>query len=400
VAGCDLITRDGISRAWWYAMPRLARLRLGSPVVILQRKVGFSYWPTVRGNRRYGLQSRVYVANPWALIQTSVRNACAPVALEEAIASLEQAEFFYRSAVGVREWAAKPLPLYYSFMNLAKAFALTRSIRATFDRAVHGISERMGPGGKELIDAVLEAQPSQPGKQLPKVFDDFLFAVSKTRLGAAISYPLLSLLPQIVPAHRIWCDATDSAERFFGIESFPFFFQKNPRDLWAQLHVLQDDLSRVSKLHGDLLAETRLKGVARETTGFRDPVTGRDVVRFEQITPVRYSGMPSDNLADLVGTLRPFVWSTVTTARPFRKYYLYACPLREHPYLLPQVVSIYAIMFYLGSITRYRPQHFANILSGEFGGFMQEFLSSQPSQFLYLMASEFAKRDVARAPLV
>jgi hypothetical protein len=72
----------------------------------------------------------------------------------------------------------------------------------------------------------------------------------------------------------------------------------------------------------------------------------------------------------------------------------------EHTCLLPQALSIYAIAYYLGSITRYRPQHFSRILAGPFGEFIQEFLTSQPSQFVYLMASDFAKRDVARAPLV
>lgn len=98
--------------------------------------------------------------------------------------------------------------------------------------------------------------------------------------------------------------------------------------------------------------------------------------------------------------LRPHIWSAATTIRPFRRYYLYASPVAEHAHLLPQALSIYAITFYLGSITRYRPQHFAKILLGDFGEFVQEFLSSQPSQFVYLMASDFARRDVAKAPLV
>jgi hypothetical protein len=36
---------------------------------------------------------------------------------------------------------------------------------------------------------------------------------------------------------------------------------------------------------------------------------------------------------------------------------------------------------------------------GEFGAQVQEFLTSQPSQFLYLLASDFARRDITRPSL-
>src|ERR671924_350294 len=60
--------------------------------------------------------------------------------------------------------------------------------------------------------------------------------------------------------------------------------------------------------------------------------------------------------------------------------------------LVPQLLSIYAITFYLGSITRYRPHHFDRMISGPYGPRIQDFVTGQPLQFLYLMASEFAKQ--------
>jgi hypothetical protein len=206
-------------------------------------------------------------------------------------------------------------------------------------------------------------------------------------------------LPQIVPGHRIWCDAAAEEERFFAIESIPFFHTIAPKRLWATVQILRDDLDRADKPRKDLLKETTLQPLFREVEGIEDN-DGRPVVQLEQINPVAYTGRTADKLADAVAVLRPYIWSTAITIRPFRRYYLYASPSAEHPHLLPQPLSIYAITYYLGSITRYRPQHFAKIISGDFGEFIQEFLTSQPSQFLYLMASDFAKRDVARAPLV
>ena len=379
-------------------MARVASPRAGTAVTIKNRPIAFSYWPTYRTNRRYGLHSHVYATNPWALIQVSIRDSCPAAARDEALSSLEQAEFFYRSAVGSREWAAKPLPLYYSFMNLAKAFALVRGVRATYDSAQHGISAQLGPGGQELRDAYLDAHPS-PGPRGPNIFADFGEALRASPLVGKKSYPLMSLLPQVVPGHRIWCDAADSGERFFAIDAIPFSHTSSPRQVWATLRILQDDLERVGKTRKDLLKETRLDKVLRGVEGYVD-TSGRAVVQLEQIQPMSYSGRTADKLAELVAFLRPYIWSTAITLRPFRRYYLYASPPSEHSNLLPQALSIYAITYYLGSITRYRPQHFAKILAGDFGEFIQEFLSSQPSQFIYLIASDFAKRDVVRAPLV
>ena len=82
------------------------------------------------------------------------------------------------------------------------------------------------------------------------------------------------------------------------------------------------------------------------------------------------------------------------------QYYLYCAPALERLQVLPQLLSSYALSFYLGSIARYRPQHFDSLLASPFGGFVQEFLASQPTQFLYLLASDFAKRDITRPPLV
>ena len=80
-----------------------------------------------------------------------------------AFAFLEQAQDFFTAAEsGVA--AAKPLLLYYSFMNLVKAFVLTNGQRTSINRAAHGLKERLdpAPNDKELINAWLEAKRTVP----------------------------------------------------------------------------------------------------------------------------------------------------------------------------------------------------------------------------------------------
>ncbi|MDX9810730.1 MAG: YaaC family protein, partial [Sphaerochaetaceae bacterium] len=49
---------------------------------------------------------------------------------------------------------------------------------------------------------------------------------------------------------------------------------------------------------------------------------------------------------------------------------------------------IYTIMFFLGSITRYHPYLFDDILDKDDQWIVSEFLGTQPKQFLYLTTSK------------
>jgi hypothetical protein len=120
---------------------------------------------------------------------------------------------------------------------------------------------------------------------------------------------------------------------------------------------------------------------------------------YEQRKVVRHSGSPADRLSEITENMKTVFWQTVTTDQPYRKFYLYANP-SQNKQVLPQLLSIYAIMFYLGSITRYTPLWYDQIVDSEFGTFVESFIDSQPTQFLYLMTSYFAEREVAKAAIV
>ena len=49
---------------------------------------------------------------------------------------------------------------------------------------------------------------------------------------------------------------------------------------------------------------------------------------------------------------------------------------------------------------RYRPHKFYEVLSGEYSAQINEILLSIPTQFLYLIASEFAEQEVAHAAII
>jgi len=67
--------------------------------------------------------------------------------------------------------------------------------------------------------------------------------------------------------------------------------------------------------------------------------------------------------------------------------------------VLPQLLSMYLIVFLLGSITRYQPHQFDRLLDTRYGAHLIGAVTEVPAQYIYLMASELLEREVTRASL-
>ena len=116
---------------------------------------------------------------------------------------------------------------------------------------------------------------------------------------------------------------------------------------------------------------------------------------FEQVVPVRYGHRAADVVKQVVDTARPLLWRVATAIPPYRRYYVCLSP-PPADFRLPQLLSLYMLFFYFGSVSRYRPHVFDDILSGPYGPFVAEFVESQPEQLLYLLTSALCEREVAR----
>lgn len=58
---------------------------------------------------------------------------------------------------------------------------------------------------------------------------------------------------------------------------------------------------------------------------------------------------------------------------------------------------IYAIMFFLGSVTRYNPYFFDSLMDEKEQWLISEFLNTQPSQFLYYLISYMVGKPIYRS---
>lgn len=280
----------------------------GELVEISGRPLSFSYWPTGRNKRRYGLRPHVFATNPWPLLTRSVREHCPKTSVPAALAFLEQAEDFYNAAHLGRVAAAKPVLLYYSFLNAVKAYILTSGRRTELDSAKHGLSEKkLAPGRKELIDAVLDAHPSSA--TTTNIFDDLLTIVQSTGLTSVVTIPLSALMPQIVPGHRLWASASGNVERFVAIESINFVHHQPDKELWLRLLINSGDLTRLGISHKKFLETTRMGSDWYEVK-CADMKGNHKLVRFDQSNGIIYTHRAADRIQDAVGTIQHLLWRT------------------------------------------------------------------------------------------
>src|SRR4051812_37055608 len=103
--------------------------RPGRRTEVRNRPVTFSMWPARRGRRHYALQSHLFARDPWLVIARLVELQTQSARRPEALACLQQAQDFFVAATSTNIIAARPLALYYSLVNLAKVFCLTRGAR-------------------------------------------------------------------------------------------------------------------------------------------------------------------------------------------------------------------------------------------------------------------------------
>lgn len=372
---------------------QLPQSKPGTRVEVKKRIVPFSLWPTVLSHKnRYKTQDTIFSLDPWSLIERNISTKCPPLALAEALACLNQARDFFSSASQSNALEARPLSLYYSYMNLVKSYCLMKGFSQTFDKAQHGLTEQLKNGQVEFEDAFLKAFPTPNGRGEVQNFAAFLQSLTGQAIASPVEYDIPKLLPQVVAAHRLWCAAAEKKERFVPIESIEYWHDSNSKQVWLRIFIKQDALTRYNITRQQVLEESGLSGTF---INVKDSNFPRFAI-FEQSSYLPYPGFVNDRLKDVSQVLKSKLWTIVTSTTPYRKHYLYLCPQNETAALLPQLAGIYALSYYLGSITRYRPHHLPKIVQGTFGPCFQDFITGQPMQFLYLMASEFAEQEIAK----
>ena len=88
------------------------------------------------------------------------------------------------------------------------------------------------------------------------------------------------------------------------------------------------------------------------------------------------------------------MWCIMRTVPPYRRYYFWAARELTNSLMHP-LLSVYVVIFYLGSVTRYRPYYFEELQASPFGNLFDEIIQTQGQQILFHLAAEFQERDIS-----
>lgn len=371
--------------------------RKGEVIQIRKRPAAFSFFPTYQGRRREGLHSTLFVTQPWNIIGHELEKITDPNARRQALAFSNQARDFFIAAQSSEVNAAKPLLLYYSFLNLAKCLVVKKR-GSSLGIVKHGLSEKL-PTTQGAIHGHVSIDITQnPAVSAFVMFADALNATLPVPAAGKTHVEMRSqdFLGQILIGHRVFSQAEGLIERFISLERVEYMHNPRTKEAWIRVRAYADDFTRLG------YPMTGLSRSLNDAQPWRNvncdhTIEGRRIIEAEMTNVITYGHRPSQALEQLSGMTRSRLWRSVTAVPPYRKYYCYQGSATQ--FLMNQLLTMYLATFYFSSITRYKPEEFDFILRSPIGPFVFEFFSNQPTQFLYLMASEFMSQEVAKAAI-
>jgi len=298
-------------------MPRLREPRLGQPLNVRTLKVQYSFWPA-RNTTRWKLQRRLYVREPWAILNEAVYRTKAlgvsRAVRDDALSYLEQAEEYFNAGMKV-ERSVKPVLLYYSILNLAKSLVRIRRPTLDLTRAKHGLAAK--PTGQRAIlgDEIL----TKVSPRFVNMFEELFQVLEGSSASTVGTLQVRHLLPQILPGHRLWTYACQKVEKFLAVSEIECFVDVDRKSVWLRLRFDHGELAYTVGTVRELIKRARLPGEWDQVVA---PDAEKPYVLLEQRNPVTYDHRPIDCVQTLFQELRPALWFTVTSTPPHRQYYL------------------------------------------------------------------------------
>lgn len=351
-------------------MPNIPRPREGKP----PKKLA-SGFPLFYGTKRL---PRVITGDLWSYIKHACIERLHPAQERKALSYVEQAHDFFLAASNPRQ-ASRPLLYYYAFLNLAKVLLLHRGVPLPV-KLGHGINDPKINNKKRLRFDRQLVHFEGAATTREKVFPELFVALSDTPPATVAGDHKVRDLFGYVPAiHRTYASTTDQSERFCPIETLEV--RTDGHNAWVHLTMLKRKLPRgVDQFFASPTFTTALEKVRSE-----------DETRWAfQTTAAPYVGAALDTaIGRLAAALRELGTYVIFTDAGCRYYF----HLDHKPAAPPQACVAYAIMFYLGSITRYKPYDYEKLFE-KHTWLISEFIDTQPTQFLHMIASHIANADV------
>lgn len=333
--------------------------------------------------------SYVLTSDPWNFLKATLQNDYdkikrstakqGPVKerIGKAIYFIELAENFQKSANNI-QLPTKATLTYYSALNIVKAFLLKRGYDLEKAQEYHGLS--LSPDDKTEITV------SKAAKHGINIFHSFVTELGYTaNPSSKISLAeMVSNLPEI---HELAFNLglTNKTKRKFLPIQIKFTSNENR---WTKLSYR---LSFKRKHRHDYRIEKFKNGILSQKLDFECDKGEEVIYKSKEIRALTHTSDQSwnSNYKEFCKELNEINVRLMLTRLGY-KYYLDIQPDKYN-----SQIYYFLIVFYLGSIARYRPTLNQEIIKGDYNAIVSEVMNSSPKQFLYFMVSMMTNKICA-----
>lgn len=326
----------------------------------------FPLFTTDSSIRKLMSSDKLRLSDSWSLFQYVVLK-CSKNSKEQKfmLTLLEQAKYFY-SVADSAPLKSKPLLYYYSFLNLAKLFINLRAYKGSGVEYNHGIEA--GPA-TNFSNAMLKVK-GLIGSPILSVNRLFAEELGYNYPSYPFSYKVIDYLKACVGIHKVYCETYKQQEMFYRVNDFKLYIHSNKLISTAE----------IKNLPATIVPQLVAKGYVIDASA--NPYLWREEISKHP------KHICDQNYVDLSKLLRGRGLWYLTTGEEYRTY----ISAIDQPF--PPELVIYNIMFYFGSITRYHPYQFDELLTAKEQWMVEVFMQTQPQQFIYGLLSRLLGRYV------
>ena len=308
-------------------------------------------------------------------------------------AFVRQAKSYYGSAKTLH-YRSNSLLYYYSFMNLVKAYLLLRDPQIVMRRIDHGLSYRSTTTRSEFQLEVIRVRKG--------IFPLFYEAETATDISLAsnstlsiinlLNYPSdISYQYQLAGYgnHKILPSVSAAVT------------DRTINQSWTIIGIPPlNSLNGFLSLHSNFLHSFQEVGIDYNRISLMFEMSPLDLSGFRFFQDITTIPMLAGNL-----TLHVHIEKLINALKPYISFHYFddnkdfdlLLPYQDatHPTPMPinEALSIYAVMFYLSSLVRYRPDYLEALLSLKPAWLIENFVNSTPETFLRMMVCKIIEKD-------
>lgn len=278
---------------------------------------------------------------------------------------IEQALEFYETGAGGKPNTA-PLMYYYSFLNLAKALCEFRKPRLHERKEcyTHGLSWRPDP--HNLVNPAKEYVTIRGRGVWHVLWECIMREPYSATEGIRLPLKtLFSYCPEISSEYR---DTFGGPTMIIDLEKPDLLFQKTGREVW-----LAFSLERWRLRSRNLSAPELIRWISTTRSSYTEVKSANKELRaFESAVPKNLAGRINAWVGLEEDILRLNLFTHLAEGQKLR----YGVPLQQSlPIRIPQVVTYYTILFWLGSLVRYDPHSVRSLMDSGYWMIIDGFMS-------------------------